>query len=57
MPTGVRFSRGRTSEYDKLLDSTAAGVLDAYKFKKDEEQMWITFETMNLAFQKKPGEF
>ena len=49
----ISFSRNRTSEYDKLLDSTPPSVLDAYKLKKDEERIWITFKVMNLAFQKK----
>ncbi len=52
----ISFSQNRMSEYDKLLDSTPPAVLDAYKIKKDEERIWITFEVMNLVFKRNQGE-
>ena len=52
----ISFCRNRTSEYDKLLDSTPPSVLDAYEIRRDEERIWITFEVMNIVFQKKPGD-
>jgi ubiquinone/menaquinone biosynthesis C-methylase UbiE len=52
----ISFSRNRRLEYDKLLDSTPPSVLDAYRIKKDEKRIWITFEVMNLVFQKNQGD-
>ena len=52
----ISFSQNRMSEYDKLLDSTPPAVLDAYKIKKDEERIWITFEVMNIVFEKNQGD-
>ncbi len=52
----MSFSRARTLEYDELLDSTPPSGLAAYGIKRDEERIWITFEIMNLVFQKNPGD-
>lgn len=52
----ISFSRDRTAEYDKLFDSTPSSVLDAYRIKKDEERIWMTFEVMNLLCEKTSGD-
>ncbi len=48
----ISFSRNRTAEYDRLIDSTPRSVLDAYKVEKKGEQIGVTFDVLNSVFQK-----
>lgn len=52
----ISFSRNRTAEYDKLIDATPSSVLDTYRIQKDEKEIRITLEIMNLLFQKRNGD-
>ena len=54
--SALSFQRQRGPEYDALIDTTPASVLDAYRLVCARDQMYLTFPIFNAVFTTRPVE-